>query len=353
MALTVEFQDHETFHKEFLRMGAAGLAASLACHLLAPAIDSAAPWPLAVVGSAVVLAAAWPRLVRSSRASVLATALLILLAVVLLVSDASQWPLALTGAALCAGAVAVRGLRGRSLAFAVAAAAPLLAIAAVVFARLGIAEIFASLPGAVPAAAAGLGFAAVAIVTQLPRHVLIVRDRVGAAHASMAPRAQGEVKELADRGLALWRKTEASLPVTDANRKLLEEAVLRLFDVAGRWTVVETESAQAAPDALGERIAELSSRMESATDSVVKSEYAAARDALREQLRYLDDIGASRERVLARMHNYLAAMERLNLALVNVKSTSASREAVDVQPMVESLADLGRDIDALGEALDA
>jgi hypothetical protein len=46
-------------------------------------------------------------------------------------------------------------------------------------------------------------------------------------------------------------------------------------------------------------------------------------------------------------------MERLNLAVVNVKSTSASKSAVDVQPMVESLEDLGRDIDALGDALES
>lgn len=355
--MTFEFQEHETFHKAFIRMGLAGLGTSLACHLLAVAMEqeSAAslPWRLAAVGTAVIGAAIWPQLKRSSRASILGIALLFVIAAALWLSDASALPLAFTGAAFAVGTIAASGLRGRGYYLAVLVAAPVVAVSAAVFARLSSAELFAQTPAALPAAIAGLGFAAVAILTQLPRHVLVVRDKVGAAYAQIAPRASGEVRQLCDGGISLWRQTESSLRVTDANRAILEEAVLRLLEVARRWIDVETDSARAVPDTLAGRIEDLERRMESAEDEVVRSQYQAARDALREQLRYLDDISASRERVLARMHNYLAAMERLNLALVNVKSASASRSTVDVQPMVESLADLGRDIDALGDALDA
>lgn len=354
MPTTVAFQEHETFHKAFLRMGAAGLVSSLVCHALGASLGSgvvSAPWRLAAVGAAVLAAGIWPHLRSATRAQAAFAGILLALAIVFVATGAAALPLALTGAAGLGAAVSLWGLRGRRLAIGLALGTPAVAIAAAVFARLGNASALAALPGPAVAAIAGLGFASVAVLTQLPRHLLLASDRVGAAHRKLVG-AEGEVALLANRGLELWRRTEGTLPPNDANRELLEEAVLRLLDVGTRWASVEAESARTAPEGLSKRILELDERMDAAKDPVVKEQYQSAKDALVEQLRYLRDIESSRERVLARMHNYLAAMERLNLALVNVKSTSASKNAVDVQPMVEALTDLGRDIDAMGEVLD-
>jgi hypothetical protein len=326
--------------------------------LLAPVFGAesalvAAPWRLALVGIAVVVAGVWPRVRRASRAQKTVAGLLLALAAVLVMTDAGQLPLALLCAAGAAGGVLLWGLRGRTLAIGLLVAAGALAVGAAVFTRIGGAAALSSWPPVTTAALAGLGFASLAVLSQLPRHILIVRDRVGQAHQALVGRVSGEVADLALRGLSLWRKTESNLQVGDANREMLEDGVLRLFDVANRWAAVEAETQSETPELLSQRIAELDARIDGASDDIARTQYQEARDALTEQQRYLEGIGTSRERVLARMHNYLAAMERLNLAVVNVKSTSASKSAVDVQPMVESLVDLGRDIDALGEALDS
>jgi len=357
MAIAIEFQGHENFHKAFARMaiaaGGAGVLAELVHGLVGSrSLAVGASWPMAVIGVAAVLAAVWPRIrqLRALSRGVLVAALAT--SGVLVSASTVGSPAVIIGAALLGGFVSVWGLRGRALAIGTLAAGAVLVIAAAVSSRIAAAELFMTWPTVATSIVAGLGFACVAALTQLPRHVLVVRDVVGAAHRKLAPRTDGELRELCDRGHELWRKAESSLAVGDTHRDLLEEGVLRLYDVADRWVAVDAESAHVGSEALTARIDELDARIEAASDEVVRAQYRAARTALGEQLRYVDDIGASRDRVLARMHNYLAAMERLNLALVNVKSTSASKSAVDVQPMVESLADLGRDIDALGDALD-
>jgi len=86
-------------------------------------------------------------------------------------------------------------------------------------------------------------------------------------------------------------------------------------------------------------------------DSIAKGQYQQAHAALAEQLRYLREIGTARERVVARMHHYLAAMERLRMAVLNHRSADASRLSTEVQPILDDLKDLGREIDCSSEAM--
>ena len=96
----------------------------------------------------------------------------------------------------------------------------------------------------------------------------------------------------------------------------------------------------------------LEQRIANTEDEITRNQYEQAKAALAEQLRYIKDIGTSRERVLARMHNYLAAMERLRMAVINLESTNASRDAAtDVQPLVTDLEKIGADMDSCSEAL--
>ena len=62
---------------------------------------------------------------------------------------------------------------------------------------------------------------------------------------------------------------------------------------------------------------------------------------------------ARRERegkVLARLHHYVAAIERLRFAAVNSRSADASRSTSELQPLVDELETLGRDLDLSREA---
>ena len=51
------------------------------------------------------------------------------------------------------------------------------------------------------------------------------------------------------------------------------------------------------------------------------------------------------------MHNYLAAMERLRLALINHRSADASAKSSEVAPILADLAELGQEIDLGSQAM--
>jgi hypothetical protein len=159
------------------------------------------------------------------------------------------------------------------------------------------------------------------------------------------------VRELADRGLAVWNRIEPSLERSSAVRRGLEDSVCRLFDVAGRWAEVEADGARTPLESLAARMEAVAAKMEKTEDPVAREQYAQAHAALAEQLRYLKEIATTRERIIARMHHYLAAMERLRFAVINHRSADASRLATEVAPILEDLQELGRDIDSSSEAM--
>ncbi len=302
MTATLRFREHEQFHKAALFMVVGGALGGLATHFLS---RGGSAWALAIVGGAAV-----------------------------------------AGVVVAAGSIrrAVDGLRGKKVLLAAAVAIGAFFLARHTLSSIASAEELATLPAWLVAMTAGIGFAMVSVVALLPRHVELAHDRVGDSFDAMSGSLTGEVKELSQRGYDLWRRVELNFSEDDATRTTLEDAVLRLFGTARRWQSVESESPRTAAVGLAERMTELDRRIEKASDPVAKQEYERARAALSEQLRYLDDIGKSRERVVARMHNYVAAMEQLRMAAVNVESTQASQS---IQPLLTDLEALGREVEDL------
>ena len=82
---------------------------------------------------------------------------------------------------------------------------------------------------------------------------------------------------------------------------------------------------------------DLDQRIAAATDDEVRSQYQAARAGLSDQRTYRDRIRQNRERLVARLHNHLAALEKFQLAV----GMTASQQ----------LSDLSKDVAASGEAL--
>lgn len=343
MTTGLRFHEHEEFHKAATAMVIAGAGASAVAWTIGRAGYSLGS--IAAVAGAVALAAMVSRIRRGPFEAALRLALVGLGILCLALRPGVEG--ALGFGVLFAGALAY-GLRGARLvaALAVGGSAGVLAhhaLAQVVFARQ-----LAELPPWLTATLAGTAFGAVSVLAIAVRHVTLVRDPVAASFASASDVARGEVRELVQRAHAVWEQAATSLRERDANREILQDAVLRLFDTARRWSSVEESAPQSA--ALVERMESLDQRIEAAQDDVVKGQYAQAREALAEQLKYLKEISTSRDRVLARMHNYLAAMERLRLAVVNLDSRSASAQVV--APILSSLEELGHDIDSSTEALD-
>lgn len=244
-----------------------------------------------------------------------------------------------------------QGLRDRRFALGIVAGALAALAARFVLVHLTHAPQLEALPPWLVAAGAGAAFAFVLLLARLPRHLDLLRDRVAEAYQRVRPALAGEVAELADRAIDVWRRVDATLDADDPVRRAIEDSVLRLYDVAGRWQAVEADGARTPVEALIERMQQLDAKIDKTEDEVAREQYAEARAALAEQIRDLRDIATSRERVVARMHHYLAAMERLRFAVIKHRSADASRLSSEVQPILDDLRELGAEIDLTSQAI--
>ncbi len=348
-SISLRFNDHAEFHRAALHMAGAGAAAGVAGHLITSGVTS--PIGVALVGAAAVLAAMVPGS-RTGR-NLAARGVLVALAGGALALGprlgGTEVGLGLFGAAMAAAFA--WGARGRNLLLAVAGGGVVAVLAHHALTSVATARELSAMPAWLGASIAGTSFAFVSALAVLPRHLRLAHDRVGQRYRELQPRLDGEVRELVDRGHALWTTCADSLPEGDAHRETLEEGVLRLLDTASRWRDADAAAADGSAVSLTERIARLDERIEASTDAVARDQYGQARAALAQQLDYLDSIGQSRERVLARMHNYLAAMERLRLAVIKRDTATASLTPDDVAPLVGDVESLGRDIDACADVL--
>ena len=344
---TLRFLNHERFHRAAAQMAAAGAVAGLIAYLFcAPA----SPWALAIIAVAVVVGATAPAMWSSRRELAMrgGLAMLAATALVLFVHLGEPYSALASFSVLFAAALAW-GNHGRRLLIALAAGALVIYAAIHVFASVATAAQLASLPTWLVAALAGAAFSMVSVIALLPQHFHIARDPVADAYDNLSAIGNGEVRDLVNRGYRIWTNSAASLSEADPHRQTLEEAVIRLFDVGRRWNNSAAEGAPKLAASLVDRIDTLDKRIDATEDKVAREQYQQAKVALAEQLRYIKEIGTSRERVLARMHNYLAAMERLRLAVINLESANASRDAV--QPLLTDVEELGRDIISSAEAM--
>lgn len=346
MSVALRFRDHEGFQQAAIQMAVAGGSAGVvAWGLLGPAWTAGS---VALVAGCTSVATLAPERWRKPVEVVFRVGLAFLGASCLALAGGAAgafWFALLFAAALS------WGLHGRKLLFALGASAAAAAVALWTQTQVIHASELAALPGWSVAGLAGIAFSLVGTCALLPRHLELRRDEVERAYRDVSGRAAGEVHELVERAHAVWTRAIRELPEEDDSRRLLAEAVMRLFDSARRWSAIDAEGSQNQAAALVDRMKELDERIALATDEVVRSQYESAQAALGQQLRYLEDIGTHRERVLARMHNYLAVMERLRLAVVKLESADASREGLD--PIVSDLEALGQDIETSTAALDA
>jgi hypothetical protein len=188
------------------------------------------------------------------------------------------------------------------------------------------------------AASSAMGI--VGVLAMLPRHVRASIDPVRAAHKKLPTNLDAEVRGLCDRSVAIWAAAK------DKN-ELLRDGVLKTLEVAAKSSRVEATSGPADAD-LAARAADLDQRIAAATDDEVKQQYTSARAALEDQRKYREKIRASRERMVARLHNHVAALEKFQLAASGLEATAVANEGA---PVVKQLDELSAEVAASGEAL--
>lgn len=198
------------------------------------------------------------------------------------------------------------------------------------------------------ALAGGAAMGLLGTVATLPRHLQWQRDAVAAASRTLPVGIDAEVRQLCLRATKIWHEAKDRLQGDPSSKELLRTGVLKVLEVARRGSEGMSQVPATSEEELAQRIGELDGRIAAATDAEAKAQYQAARDGLEDQRKYRDRLRASRERMVARLHNHVAALEKFHLAAASLE---ASKTLSAEEPLVKQLAELSSDVSASGDAL--
>lgn len=369
MSSPLRFSDHTAFHMQVLRMTLAGAAISLAAYLVGLVIPTngfAAHTVILALSATVLGMAAFPPRGKKDWVTVSLLGLGVsLLGVLLMRALANSTPgypwfgLGVYGLAI--GVVAGRDLRGARR-FVLPLTTGLLVVLGTWVEMTFRSQL--TLAGYVPSFVAepvyGAVYGFLLSVAMVVRQLHWVQDPVTKAFEKVRPSLSGEMLELSDQAVTLYIRTQQVLRDRQANGnqtepalgQAVEKLVLRIFHMGRQWQEVERGASRSNADELTDRIANLEQKIEQTSDDVARRQYQLAREALTTQLKYLRDISRNRERVTARVHNYLATLERLHLALWNHRGTDAASLSDEVQPILDEIDDIGHEIDYSSAAMD-
>lgn len=260
----------------------------------------------------------------------------------------ASWPALTAVAVVLALVLAVGGPRGlRGLAGVVGGAFAMVVAMWCAY-RISHAHETAHWPALATAAVSAAAMAIVGVMAALPRHLELAVDPVAAALRQLPTGLDAEVRGLCTRAVAIWTtaKDRSSLSGDETARRLIRDGVVKTLEVAARSAEVKVVGPSDAE--LAERMSDLDQRIAAATDSEVKTQYQSARAALDDQQRYRSNIRQGRERLVARMHNHIAALEKFELAAAGLEAARVTSLGSSVVNQLEALS---QDVTASGDAL--
>ena len=331
-------KDHEGLHDAVGRSALAGGAAAVAGMFLP------APVAAGLLALAVGVAVAFPR----GRAS---AAWAILWACAAGAAMQIGGTVGLAGAAIAVGGSIARGVRGNRRRLLAGSVGALGAATAGMIARaFDSTGVLGFLPTGLEALAVGATSGLVVGVSSLGRHVHRLEPSIeGELHALAG---NDEIGQLLGRAAVAYREAvEALGGDAPGARQAADDLVRRMALFGRRWQEVEAQAGRARADELRARASALAARTEATQDTVARVEFERAREAVTAQLQHLEEIERGRERAVARLTHQVATLERLRLAAVRHRSADATRLGLELQPLVEELAEAGGDLDVAAEAL--
>ena len=265
-------------------------------------------------------------------------------AVVPLFALAPSWPMLAGVASVLALGLSIGGPRGVRGALGVGLAAATALVAMWCALRIDGASQTDRWPLWIKHATGAAAMGMVGVLAMLPRHLKLALDPVQAALRRLPAALDPEVQNLCDRSVAIWNTAKDRLADTDPGKHLVRDGVLKTIEVAGKSADVNLTGAN--DTELAARMEELDKRIAAATDAEVKTQYTSARAALDDQRRYRAQIRQGRERVVARMHNHVAALEKFQLAATGLEASRVASSGATKQ-----LEELSQEVAASGEAL--
>ncbi len=327
--MDIRFGDHPSFHRAAAGMVGSSLLLGLALHPITPL----APLVGGVVGTAMGAAIGYGRAPLRLIAGALATIPLFL---------SPMWgALAISAGVLSLG-LAFGNLRGAKGALAVMLGTLLGLVAMWTALRIGHARQTATWPALLTAGVAAAAMGMVGILAMLPRHLSIAVDPVQAALRRLPAKLDPEVRALCNRSASIWSNVKDQLGAEDSGKTLVRDGVLKTLEVAAKSAEVVLPGSS--DDELNARMADLDRRIAAATDTEVKTQYQAARAALDDQQRYRGNIRQNRERLVARMHNHVAALEKFQLAATGLETAKTAAPG-------KQLAELSQEVLTSSDAL--
>jgi hypothetical protein len=331
--MDIRFGDHPSFHRAALGMVLGSAILGLALHFVTPM----APIIGGIFGLAVGAALGYGKPTWRILAALAAAIPLVLMT--------PSWPvLAIVAGALSLG-IAVGGPRGMRGLVGVMLGAMVALVAMWTALRIGHAQRTATWPAWATDLASSTALGMVGVLAVLPRHLKLALDPVQAAMRGLPRDLDQEVRDLCDRSVAIWTSANDKLPDGDPGRNLVRDGVLKALEVAAKGAGVTDGGSE---EALAKRMEDLDQRIAAASDAEIKQQYQSARAALEDQRRYRGQIRQNRERLIARLHNHVAALEKFQLAASGLE---AARAATAGATAVKQLEDLSHEVAASGEAL--
>jgi hypothetical protein len=139
----------------------------------------------------------------------------------------------------------------------------------------------------------------------------------------------------------------AAVEVEDVARRV----VLEIVALSRRQRAIAREADAPSAGELDARLADLDARLEAVTDEVARAGYAQARAAIEDQRRRLAGLRVTADRVLARLHTEVAALEGAALAIAARGGAATAADASALAPLADRLRGASGDLDLEAEAV--
>ncbi|MFO0728662.1 MAG: hypothetical protein U1E65_33100 [Myxococcota bacterium] len=213
------------------------------------------------------------------------------------------------------------------------------------------------LPGPLAAAAAGGAFGLFLGLGSTPKHLRPAEEPVEKAYAQALRGAQGELKEILERALLIYRAIRVDLSARAAGKMELElgkrvsDLSLRILRITEQTTGIERDLGTAPAAELEDRILGLKKKAEATSDDAAKKTLLSTVDSLESQKQAVLAIGRGLERVVARLHANVALLEKVRFSLVHAKSADAERSHGEASPLTETIEELSRELDLTSSAV--
>ncbi|MBJ6760585.1 hypothetical protein JGU66_07400 [Myxococcaceae bacterium JPH2] len=185
-------------------------------------------------------------------------------------------------------------------------------------------------------------------VGTLPANLALHVDPVAARGSTLVGTLEGEVRELVERALGLYRQclqVVKKLPASAGRgelQKVLGALAQEAFSLAESHAALEAQLNAISQGDVDTQVRELRERASQTQDGLARRQLELAASSLGEELNRLDTLTRRRERMLAQLHAQVAQLERARVSFIGVQGSELGAKG-------EQAAQLARKLSAMGQ----